>query len=363
VKSKADNATDPKERRVRSYADLEQYLRGFAEGHYNFLWLTGRPGAGKTEAVNAALTGNVLRFKGGQLTPLALYNSLYEHRGQPVVLDDAEHILKDEVGRRLISALADTKPEKLLTYATSSRLRGAPAAFVTTSRLCVISNAPVGSKHEFLRSRAVCLRFDPTNLEIHRSVARWFWDQEVFDWFGRHVDRLGPLDARDYVKAFQDKVSGRCWRTVILDTLGPARAEVIVQDLEADPAYPTPPDRVRRFGELVGESGSGSRASYYRVRKKLQAEGRLTFDPAPRIPLRHTRPPEPAGAAALEVLATPPPPPREPEPAGSRPSAREAFANPNRNQARAAAPAAPQLDDTLPFEVRRDEEDSDDPAA
>jgi hypothetical protein len=61
-------------RRVTLYHELETYLRQFAEGIYQFLWVTGRPGTGKTEGVSDAIRGRPACYvKSGQLTPLALY--------------------------------------------------------------------------------------------------------------------------------------------------------------------------------------------------------------------------------------------------------------------------------------------------
>ena len=47
-------------------------------------------------------------------------------------------------------------------------------------------------------------------------MAKWFWDQEIHDWFGGHLFRLPPLDTRWYVMASNDKRAGRDWRRLIL---------------------------------------------------------------------------------------------------------------------------------------------------
>src|SRR5262249_15416690 len=138
--------------------------------------------------------------KGGQLSPLRFYMDLYHHRGQPVILDDAEHLLDDRIGVKLVSALADTSPAKVMCWTTSSRALGdVPLAYYTTSSLCIISNKITAD--DALLSRAVSLHFDPTNAEVHRAVGRWFWDEEIYAGFGRHVSRLQPLDARWYIVA------------------------------------------------------------------------------------------------------------------------------------------------------------------
>ena len=128
-------------RHLRTYAELESYLLDFAQGLYLFLWIVGRPGTAKTESLKAALRGRTCYYrKAGQLTPMQFYKDLYHHRGQPVVLDDAEHLLENKVGAKLISSLGESTPAKLLSYASTAHALGeVPPTFYTTSPLCVIA--------------------------------------------------------------------------------------------------------------------------------------------------------------------------------------------------------------------------------
>ena len=131
--------------------------------------------------------------KAGQLTPAQFYIDGFRHRGQPIILDDAEHLLDNKIGAKLVSALGETSRVKYLSYGTTSRVLGeVPDSFSTTSPLCIIANRVTA--HEDIQSRATILFHDPTNLEIHRAVARWYWDQEIHDWFGAHLNRLKPID-------------------------------------------------------------------------------------------------------------------------------------------------------------------------
>src|SRR4051794_3045357 len=124
-------------RRLRTYAEMQSYLRDFVDGIYLFLWIVGRPGEAKTEPVRAAAGGREVYFrKGGQLTPLQLYLDCYRHRGRPVILDDADHLLQSTVGARLVSSLGDTTPARLLSYGSTARALGeVPQSFHTTSPL------------------------------------------------------------------------------------------------------------------------------------------------------------------------------------------------------------------------------------
>src|SRR5690606_37239441 len=59
----------PGVRRVTTYDDFAGYLRDFADGVYPFLYVVGRPGLVKTEAVRRALRGRDVYYATGGLTP------------------------------------------------------------------------------------------------------------------------------------------------------------------------------------------------------------------------------------------------------------------------------------------------------
>jgi hypothetical protein len=338
-------------RHLRAYLEFESYLTDFVRGLYPFLWIVGRPGAAKTESIKAAVRGQAVYYrKGGQLTPLQFYIDCYNYRGQPIILDDAEHLLKHKIGEKLISALGDTSPEKLLCYGTTSRVLGdVPQTYFTTSPLCIIANKTTG--HEAIQSRAITLIVDPTNLEVHRAVAAWFWDQEIHDWFGQHLYRLPPLDSRWYFFAQLDKRAGRDWRQIILKTHALDRPSCIIQDLEGDPAHPTREDKARRFVELLGNSKGASRASYFRLRRRLEEAQGLVPETVPTILLRRTAPPGTPSLLELESSETPRPDKADEEPQPLDVPARESFGRPVEGEvAPPTAPARPILDDSLPWE-------------
>ena len=343
----------PGARRLRTYAELESYISDFVAGRYPFLWIVGRPGVAKSESMKTAVRGHAhLYRKGGQLTPAQLYIDLYGVRGQPVILDDAEHLLDGKVGAKLISSLGDTTPAKLLTYSSTSRVLGeVPQSYHTTSSLCIIANR--GTKHEDIQSRAVSLHFDPTNLEIHRAVGRWYWDQEIHDWIGNHLFRLSPLDARWYVVAEKDKRAGRDWRQIILRAYSQKRAECVVQDLEGDASCPTREDKARRFEEVMGGEKGKSRPTYFRLRKRLEEQNRLVPETVPRTQLSRNRPPSVPSIMELDAMGGPAPVAPEPEPTQLDVPLRDNFAQPVRGDETRRPPATPApLDDNVAWEAR-----------
>jgi hypothetical protein len=216
--------------------------------------------------------------------------------------------------------------------------------------LCIIANASV--TEPAIQSRALMLYFDPSNEEIHRQAARWFWEQEIHDWIGARLARLHPLDARAYLHCDNDKLGQRDWRRLFLEANAIDAVECLVQDLETDPAYPTAKDRVRRFAEILGSAG-GSRSNYYSVRRRLQKDGRLLTDPtvgviplvrAGKRPLTRT-----LSADSTPALPAPDVP------------VRESFVRPVSGSAGTATPQ-PRMsaDDTTSWERPTDDEDDED---
>jgi hypothetical protein len=160
-------------RHLRTFAELQSYLRDFADGRYPFLWVFGRPGTAKTESIRAAVRGRrVYLRKGGQLTPLRFYIDCYRHRGEPIILDDAEHVLDSMVGAKLVSDLGDTTPEKLMSFGTTARaLDDVPETFYTNSSLCVIAKQAHGARRHPEPCRHSVLRSDkPGNPPFGRRV-------------------------------------------------------------------------------------------------------------------------------------------------------------------------------------------------
>ena len=54
--------------------------------------------------------------------------------------------------------------------------------------------------------------FDPPPIEIHNETAKWFWDQEIYDYIGDRLDLVKDLSARTYTKAYERKEAGSDWK-------------------------------------------------------------------------------------------------------------------------------------------------------
>ena len=100
---------------LTSYDRLEEYLRAFAQGHFNLLILVGSGGLAKSRSVRAVLNGKACWIE-GNATPFGMYIKLYRHRDQFVVIDDVDALYADRSGVRLLKCLCQTEEEKSVAW-------------------------------------------------------------------------------------------------------------------------------------------------------------------------------------------------------------------------------------------------------
>jgi hypothetical protein len=271
--------------RLASFAELEPYVRAFGAGHLNLLMIFGPPGVGKSRSVRQAL-GSEVCWIGGQATPFGIYMQAYEHRHKPIVLDDVDGLYADRLGIRLLKALGQTERAKTLSWQTSAPTlarSGIPRQFTTTSRVALVGNdwKTLNADVAALEDRGHLLLFEPTPLEVHRQAARWFWDQEIFDFIADHLHLMAQHSLRTYCHAWELKRADLDWRQGVLCRCLTGVA-LAVAKLKADQAFGSEDERVRAFVQ----SGAGCRATYFRHAKILRPVARQS-----KITLTQTTPP------------------------------------------------------------------------
>src|SRR5437773_1558678 len=269
---------------VPTYAELEQYIGAFAQGHLHLLMIVGPPGVGKSRCVRQAMTGAVA-WIGGQASPFGIYMQAYEHRHEPIVLDDVDCLYADRLGIRLLKALGQTESTKTVSWQTAApalKKCGIPRQFTTASRVALVGNdwKTLNADVAALEDRGHLLLFEPAPLEVHRQAAYWFWDQEIFDFIAGHLHLMAQHSLRTYFHAWELKQAGLNWRQGVLGRCLTGAA-LKVAKLKADPTFASENERVRAFVQ----AGAGCRASY-RHAKKLHPVAS-----PPKIVLNQTAPP------------------------------------------------------------------------
>src|SRR6516165_5964653 len=255
--------------RLQTYAELEAYVRAFAAGHLHLLMLFGPPGVGKSRCVRQALNRG-FGWISGQATPLGIYLEAFEHRRQPLVLDDVDGLYADRGGIRLLKALCHTEATKTLSWHTATPIlqhRGVPSQFTTTSRVALIGNdwKTLNADVAALEDRGHVLIFEPTALEVHRQAAGWFWDEEIFDFVAAHLHLIAEHSLRAYHQAWELKQASLDWRQAVLSRFLTGTA-LLVARLQADPTFVSEAARVQAFIA----AGAGCRATFYHYARKLR---------------------------------------------------------------------------------------------
>ena len=253
---------------VRTYDELERYVKAFAARHLNLLIVVGGPGLAKSQTVRR-LAGERVCWIEGNATAFGMYVALWRHKDELVIIDDVDNLYSDRCAVRLLKCLCQTDPVKQIAWQSgSSRLEreGVPRSFKTQSRVALIANdwKTLNGNVEAVQDRGHVIVFEPTAEEVHRQVSRWFGDKEILKWFERHLHLVHRPSMRHYVRAAELKKAGLNWMQAILsDAL--SEKTLLVARIKADSKYANERQRVEAFCSL----GGGCRATYFNHARRL----------------------------------------------------------------------------------------------
>lgn len=99
---------------VRTYRELDEYVAAFAGGHLNLLILVGPPGVQKSQSLRRSV-GQACWIE-GHATPFGIYRLLWEHRDEPIVIDDVDDLYGSREGVRLLKCLCQTDARRSVSW-------------------------------------------------------------------------------------------------------------------------------------------------------------------------------------------------------------------------------------------------------
>lgn len=260
--------------RITTYDDLRHHIAAFAAGSYPFLLVIGAPGLGKSSAIKEAMKDRDHLMLDNHATAFALYESCFRFRDQPLILDDLDHLYRDDACIRLLKALCNTEKEKTLRWMSKHALIGdrdgqIPAHFTTTSPVCLLTNewATTNEHVRAVEDRAIVLNFEPSAAEIHQEVGRLSQSRTVFEFMGRHLPLFRRISIRDYVRAeLLMKANPDNWQELMLESMGVNERTRALERLRSDTSFKNEEERAQAFVN----SGLGSRANYFRLKAEMK---------------------------------------------------------------------------------------------
>ena len=254
--------------RVTRYQQLERFVRAFADGYLNLLIVLGQPGLAKSQTVRRVVP-NACWIE-GNATAFGVYTAAWHHRDRMMVLDDVDSLYAERNTVQLLRCLCQSDPVKRVAWQSASTAldkQGVPRSFETSSRVIIIANEwkTLDRNVAAVQDRGHVIRFEPTASEIHREVGDWFEDNEIYDWFGRHLPLVVSPSMRQYVRAAELKAAGLDWRQMVLQEALPEKTS-LVAELKADDRLQSEPERVQEFVRR----GGGCRATYINHARRLR---------------------------------------------------------------------------------------------
>lgn len=209
-----------------SYAKFTQLVESWACGLPDgTLLVIGSPGAGKTETALKSIrkqAGRHLYLK-GRATQYAVYQQLYEHIDEPVILDDLDEMLADSSVTALLKMLLETRTPKVIQWSsarTMSEKSDLPPAFETRSRCLLLVNELklVSKNFAAVLDRALPVSFNPTPRELAAYVATWFdlrSHKDVYDYVTERLPYAQSPSCRFYVRALALKQAKLDWQETV----------------------------------------------------------------------------------------------------------------------------------------------------
>jgi hypothetical protein len=200
-----------------------------------------------------------------------MYEKLYRHRNEIVVIDDVDSLYADRSGIRLLKCLCQTEEEKTVAWHSDARSlerHGIPREFMTKSRVIIICNdwRTLNRNVAALQDRGHVLVFEPGASEVHRKAGEWFPDPELYAWFGENLHRIREPSFRHYVRARELRAAGMDWKEVLAVDPENKRARLAAEILGSN-SYQSTRERVEAFIQ----KGGGCRATYFNHRRRLGA--------------------------------------------------------------------------------------------
>lgn len=252
---------------ISTYQELTEFIRAFADDHFNMLVICSRGGLGKTEETRHALDGEDVVRIGGHVTPLKLYELLYEGRDKQVLFDEIDGLLSNPKHVGLLKQLCETREEKRIMWASAdpraAEIDGGAGYFHTRSHVLMLCNSftALSANVAALESRATMVRFLPKSIEILAQIKTFATDDDVVRFLKEFHASVPNLTLRTYRLLVDLKNAEMDWQRYALEESDvPAK---VIEIAELLTRYDTDLERISHY--------TGSRRDFYNWKPQAAA--------------------------------------------------------------------------------------------
>jgi len=246
------------------YSTLDTYTRMAARGEQNGVIVVGRPGIAKSYQIEETLKDEVERndstcwnycIRAGYVSPMALYETLYENQaeGNVLVLDDVDGVADHDTAASLLKGALEgqgSSEKRMVEWDSNSNKLGddVPSSFEFRGTIIMVFNeVPDGNEHfHAVKSRSMHydLKFTfEERMQLIKEVAKAPYTgltyddrMEVANWLIEYTtSEMDNVDLRSLFKCFDLRKSsvleGDEWKLHAAEQLGISKDTIIGNEL------------------------------------------------------------------------------------------------------------------------------------
>ncbi len=252
---------------ITTYSELADFVAAFGNDALNMLVVCSRGGLGKSEEARRVLDEDQIVSIGGHVTPLKLYELLYENRDRKIVFDEIDGLLAATKHVGLLKQLCETRERKRITWASADRraaeIDGGRGYFHTRSHVLMLCNSfiALSANVAALQTRATVIQFVPSSDEILDKIKTFATDAEIIAFLDQFHQAIPDFSLRTYRLLEDLKRAGLDWQKYALDESDtPSKVKEIADLLVR---FDTDIERIPHY--------TGSRRDFYNWKPEAEA--------------------------------------------------------------------------------------------
>jgi len=191
---------------LEPYKKLKRYLNKLITGNSHGLVIRSVGGTGKSYLVEKELQHNASEYIiiNSYVTPMELYNLIYQNRNITIVFDDTEDLLKDNkvIGMLKGAFQPSFMNKRMVSYHSSRLTEGLPSEFEFTGKIVILTNQNLA---ENTSTKALLSRLMVYNLEVKYETFIQYMDWMANNVKYEHLSKDKRNECLDFIKNVTDE--------------------------------------------------------------------------------------------------------------------------------------------------------------